>query len=79
MSKVRLGWKGIVKVQQALNDPGGVLIYNADRSLMFEGAGDAELLRHMGNRPKVYYRAAITKDKKVSVDINAVVNQIQSW
>lgn len=50
-----------------------------DRSLMFEGAGDKELLRHMGNRPKVYYRAAITKDKKVSVDINAVVNQIQSW
>lgn len=79
MSNFKPGWKGIVKVQQSLNYEGDVLIYNADRSLMYQDEGNRELLQFMGKRPKAYCWATIDKDMKIIVDIETAVDQNQAW
>lgn len=73
------GWKGIVKVQQSTDGAGDVLIYDATRSIMFEGPGDHLLLGHMGKRLKRYYMGTLDEELKIEIDLQTKVPQDQPW
>ena len=55
----------IVKVQRALLSTDGVdrvLIYNHDRSFVYEGGVNEDLKDVLAGRPKAYYEAVMTAD-----------------
>lgn len=52
----------IVKVQRALMSTDGVdrvLIYNQDRSFVYEGGINEDLADILGDQPKAYYEATL--------------------
>lgn len=69
----------IVKVQLSLatNRPKQrVLIYNEDRSIMYEDDAAKEVVELMDGLPKAYFRAHLDKNKKIVLDEQA---EDQDW
>lgn len=58
----------IVKVQLSLYSgdlPRMILVYNKDRSIMYESPVSDEVVEQLGNQPKTYWKASFRKDGKV--------------
>ena len=56
----------IVKVQRPLYSLDGLwLVYNEDKSLVFQLNPDDELIQKMGNRDKAYFEADLLKGATV--------------
>lgn len=51
----------IVKIQRALNQPNQMLIYNEDRSMMYEGSIPRRFRRLLGDKLKIYAAAYVNK------------------
>lgn len=49
----------IVKIQKSLSPPGKVLIYNKNRSFIYEGNLTAEVERFVKYRHKIYAKARV--------------------
>lgn len=55
----------IVKVQTSITTTGPtqrVLVYNEDRSILYEGGINEDMLETMKGRLKAYFEAEVTKD-----------------
>jgi hypothetical protein len=69
----------IVKVQVSLATSlpnQRVLVYNKDRSIMYENDVTDDVLELLGDRPKAYFKAHLDKYKKLVLDEQA---EDQDW
>lgn len=60
----------VVKVQLSLFSSEGhpkALIYNKDKSVWWEGIAADELIKKMGGRVKMFFKARIEKDNSLSL------------